>query len=82
MCHTTHCDTQADLSDDADKVFLLLKSAGIGTQLSLFWAAWAYVLEMAEAYERVALIIAEGRAWGAQPVSLLEEFLRSFHERM
>ncbi|CAM9995135.1 unnamed protein product [Ectocarpus sp. 6 AP-2014] len=72
----------ADLSDDADKVFLLLKSEGIGTQLSLFWAAWAYVLEMAEAYERVALIIAEGRAWGAQPVSLFEEFLRSFHERM
>ncbi|CAN0441730.1 unnamed protein product [Ectocarpus sp. 12 AP-2014] len=72
----------ADLSDDGDKVFLLLKSAGIGTQLSLFWAAWAYVLEMTEAYERVALTIAEGRAWGAQPVSLLEDFLRSFHERM
>lgn len=63
MRHSTYCDTQADLTDDADKVFLLLKSEGIGTQLSLFWAAWAYVLEMAEAYERAALTVAEGRAW-------------------
>lgn len=54
--------SQADLTDDADKVFLMLKSEGIGAQLALFWAAWAYVLEMAESYPRAAEIIAEGRA--------------------
>ena len=30
---------QADLTDDRNKVFLLLKSNAIGTQLALFWAA-------------------------------------------
>lgn len=54
--------TQADLTDDADKIFLLLKAEGIGTQLALFWAAWAYVLEMAESYSRAAETITEGRA--------------------
>lgn len=53
---------QADLTDDADKVFQMLKSEGIGAQLALFWAAWAYVLEMAESYSRAAERIAEGRA--------------------
>lgn len=54
--------TQADLADDADKVFVQLKLEGIATKLALFWAAWAYVLEMAESYARVAETIAEGRA--------------------
>lgn len=53
---------QADLADDADKVFEMLESEGIGAQLALFWAAWAYVLEMAESYSRAAERIAEGRA--------------------
>lgn len=59
LCHHT---TQADLTDDADKVFLMLKSEGIGVQLALFWAAWAYVCEMAESYSRAIEKIAEGRA--------------------
>lgn len=57
-----HAATQADLTDDADKIFLLMKSKGIGTQLALFWAAWAYVLEMAESFSRAADTITEGRA--------------------
>eukprot|EP00903_Cladosiphon_okamuranus_P007665 g7433.t1 len=72
----------ADVTDDADKVFGMLKSEGIGAQLALFWAAWAYLLEMAESYSRAAEKIAEGRARGAVPVSLLEDFLAAFHRRM
>lgn len=59
---SNHAAMQADLTDDADKIFLLLKSEGIGTQLALFWAAWAYVLEMAASYSRAAEVITEGRA--------------------
>eukprot|EP00752_Nemacystus_decipiens_P016535 g14779.t1 len=72
----------ADLTDNAEKVFQMLQSEGVGAHLALFWAAWAYVLEMAESYSLAAERIAEGRARGAAPVSLLEDFLGAFHRRM
>ncbi|CAM9670441.1 unnamed protein product [Laminaria digitata] len=72
----------ADLTDDPNKVFLMLKSKAIGTQLALFWAAWAYVLELDESYSGAMRVLAEGKVRGAAPVSLLEEFQDAFHERM
>ncbi|CAN0139013.1 unnamed protein product [Scytosiphon promiscuus] len=72
----------ADLTDDANKVFLTLKYEEIGTQLALFWAAWAYVLEMADSYNAAAERISEGQRKGALPVVLLENFLRAFQQRM
>lgn len=52
---------QADVTDDPNKVFLLLKSKAIGTQLALFWAAWAYVLELDESYSEAVGVLAEGK---------------------
>lgn len=56
------CVTQADLTQDADEVFMWLKSKKIGTRLSLFWAAWAYVLEMKDSYSTAAEKLAQGMA--------------------
>lgn len=53
---------QADLTDDASNVFRSLESTGICTELALFWAAWAYVLEMADSYSAAVDILAEGVA--------------------
>ncbi|CAM9605215.1 unnamed protein product, partial [Choristocarpus tenellus] len=72
----------ADLTDDPGKVFLLLQCRRIGTRLALFWAAWSYVVEMADDYSGAARLLAKGQARCALPTSLLEECRSAFDQRM
>lgn len=59
---TSPARAQADMADNTNKVFLFLESESICTQLALFWAAWAYVLEMDDSYEGALHVIATGFA--------------------
>lgn len=53
---------QADLTQDANKVFMWLRSREIGTQLALFWVTWSYILETRDSYGAAAKKLVKGVA--------------------
>lgn len=59
-----------------------MQSNDVGTKLSLFWIAWAFVAEKAQNYQLADNIFQNGTAENAEPKSLLSQRYQQFQRRI
>ena len=76
------CILYADKTSNPSEVFKLMSRIKVGTKVSLFWVAWAWVAEKAEDFQFTEKIFQKALKTGAQPRKFLEERQRQFLRRM
>ena len=76
------CILYADKTSNPSEVFKLMSKLKVGTKVSLFWVAWAWVAEKASDYPFTEKIFRKGLSVGAEPKKFLEERQRQFLRRM
>lgn len=76
------CILYADKTSNPSEVFKLMSRIKVGTKVSLFWVAWAWVAEKAEDFQFTEKIFQKALKTGAEPRKFLEERQRQFLRRM
>lgn len=76
------CILYADKSSNPSEVFKLMSKSKVGTKVSLFWVAWAWVAEKAQDFPFTEKIFQKALSVGAEPRQFLEERQRQFLRRM
>jgi Mad3/BUB1 homology region 1 len=71
----------ADNADAAHEIFVHLHAAGVGRRVTIFYAAWAWVAETAQQFERADEILQRGLAEQAQPLVTLQQRHQQFQRR-
>lgn len=67
---------------DSQDVFSFMQSNGVGTKMSLFWIAWAFIAEKAQNYQLADNLFQNGIREGAEPKSLLSQRYQQFQRRI
>lgn len=76
------CILYADKTSNPSEVFKLMSKSKVGTKVSLFWVAWAWVAEKAQDFPFTEKIFQKALSVGAEPRQFLEERQRQFLRRM
>ena len=76
------CILYADKTSNPSEVFKLMSKIKVGTKVSLFWVAWAWVAEKAQDFPFTEKIFQKALSVGAEPKQFLEERQRQFLRRM
>ena len=76
------CILYADKTSNPSEVFKLMSRIKVGTKVSLFWVAWAWVAEKAGDFQFTEKIFQKALKTGAEPRKFLEERQRQFLRRM
>jgi hypothetical protein len=72
----------ADSVRTPGEIFSYMQSNKIGTQLSIFWIAWAFVAEKLENYKLTDQIFQKGLKKQAEPKDVLQKRYQQFQRRM
>lgn len=67
---------------DSQDVFSFMQSNGVGTKMSLFWIAWAFIAEKSQNYQLADNLFQNGIREGAEPKSLLSQRYQQFQRRI
>ncbi len=76
------CILYADKTSNPSEVFKLMSKTKVGTKVSLFWVAWAWVAEKAQDFPFTEKIFQKALSVGAEPRQFLEDRQRQFLRRM
>jgi hypothetical protein len=76
------CILYADKTSNPSEVFKLMSKSKVGTKVSLFWVAWAWVAEKSQDFPFTEKIFQKALSVGAEPRQFLEERQRQFLRRM
>jgi hypothetical protein len=76
------CILYADKTSNPSEVFKLMSKSKVGTKVSLFWVAWAWVAEKAQDFPFTEKIFQKALSVGAEPRQFLEDRQRQFLRRM
>ena len=76
------CILYADKTSNPSDLFKLMSKIKVGTKVSLFWVAWAWVAEKAQDFPFTEKIFQKAISVGAEPKEFLEERQRQFLRRM
>lgn len=67
---------------DPNDVFSFMSNNGVGTKLSLFWIAWAFIAEKADNFQGADRIYNAGFQSNAEPRALLSQRYQQFQRRV
>ncbi|KAL9190856.1 hypothetical protein ACHAXT_000562 [Thalassiosira profunda] len=76
------CILYADKTSNPSEVFKMMSKIKVGTKVSLFWVAWAWVAEKGGDFPFTEKIFQKALSVGAEPRKFLEERQRQFLRRM
>lgn len=76
------CILYADKTSNPSEVFKLMSKIKVGTNVALFWVAWAWVAEKSTDYPFTEKIFQKGLSVGAEPKKFLEDRQKQFLRRM
>ena len=72
----------ADAVRTSGEIFSYMQSNKIGTKLSLFWIAWAFITEKLENYKLTDQIFQKGIKKNAEPKDILHKRYQQFQRRL